>query len=64
MTRVLLTADTIGGVVMQTLDRLPQRGDEVQVDGLKIEVLDVAGPRIERLRVTATPPADELEDGG
>ncbi|WP_028081260.1 hemolysin family protein [Solimonas soli] len=58
-------ADTIGGVVMQILDRLPQRGDEVAVDGLKIEVLDVAGPRIERLRVTvATPSGDELEDGG
>ncbi|MFT4045138.1 MAG: hemolysin family protein [Solimonas sp.] len=57
-------ADTVGGLVMQILDRLPQRGDEVEIDGLKIEVLDVAGPRIERLRVTAPPPAGDPEDDG
>jgi CBS domain containing-hemolysin-like protein len=57
-------ADTVGGLVMQILDRLPQRGDEVSVDGLKIQVLEVAGPRIELLRVTATPLSDELDDGG
>jgi CBS domain containing-hemolysin-like protein len=57
-------ADTVGGLVMQILDRLPQRGDEVSIDGLKIQVLEVAGPRIELLRVTATPLSDELDDGG
>ncbi|WP_028007296.1 hemolysin family protein [Solimonas flava] len=57
-------ADTIGGLVMQTLDRLPQRGDVVDADGLQIEVLEVAGPRIERLRVTAPPHGDDLEHEG
>jgi CBS domain containing-hemolysin-like protein len=56
-------ADTIGGLVMQTLDRLPAKGDSVEVDHLLIEVLEVVGPRIERLRVTAQLP-DEDEDGG
>ncbi|NKF21124.1 hemolysin family protein [Solimonas marina] len=45
-------ADTIGGLVMQTLDRLPQAGDRVEVDRLRIDVLEVQGPRIEHLRVT------------
>ena len=56
-------ADTIGGLVMQTLDRLPQPGDIVDVDGLRIEVFEVSGPRIERLRVAAES-TDEGEDGG
>lgn len=58
-------ADTIGGLVMQVLDRLPQRGDAVEAGGLHIEVLEVAGPRIERLRVIAPAPLEaDLEDGG
>lgn len=56
-------ADTIGGLVMQTLDRLPQSGDMVDVDRLQIEVLEVIGPRIEHLRVSART-LDEGEDGG
>ena len=44
-------ADTIGGLVMQALDRLPQTGDAVTVSALEIEVLETSGPRIERLRV-------------
>src|SRR3546814_15274209 len=43
-------ADTIGGLVMQTLDRVPQTGDMVAIDRLRIEVLEVAGPRPEHLR--------------
>src|SRR3546814_18586905 len=31
-------ADTIGGLVMQTLDRVPQTGDMVEIDRLRIEV--------------------------
>ncbi len=56
-------ADTIGGLVMQTLDRLPQRGDALEAAGLQIEVLEVTGPRVERLRVTV-PAADAAEDDG
>jgi len=55
-------ADTVGGIVMEIVDRLPQRGDEVECDGLKIEVLDVAGPRIERLRVTVLAAPDDEDE--
>ncbi|MGH8443798.1 MAG: hemolysin family protein [Solimonas sp.] len=57
-------ADTVGGLVMEAVDRLPQVGDMVSVDGVRIEVMEMAGPRIERLRVTASPPAEDPEAGG
>jgi CBS domain containing-hemolysin-like protein len=43
--------DTVGGLVMATLGRLPRVGDEVQVDGrtLRVEALD--GRRVATLRL-------------
>ena len=55
-------ADTIGGLVMQALDRLPQQGDAVTVAGLAIDVLEVTGPRIERLRVTPVVARDDDDE--
>lgn len=57
-------ADTIGGLVMQILDRLPQAGDSLDVDALHIEVLEVAGPRIGRLRVQDLSTSETLENDG
>jgi len=56
-------ADTIGGLVMQTLDRLPLQNDSLAIDGLQIEVLEVAGPRIERLRVSDQRAVEGDNDG-
>lgn len=42
---------TIGGVAFRHLDRLPQVGDEVVVEGYVLTVLEVAEQRIIRLRV-------------
>lgn len=44
--------DTVGGFLIHELGRLPSVGDEVQVDGLTLRVLSMAGRRIRRLRVT------------
>ena len=41
---------TISGVVLRHLDRLPAVGDEVMVEGIKLQVLAVEGHRIARLR--------------
>src|SRR6266542_4002128 len=43
--------DTVGGLIMATLDRLPQVGDEVVVDGhlLRVEALD--GRRVAAVRL-------------
>jgi len=42
---------TIGGVVLRHLDRLPSIGDEVVVEGMRLQVVSLQGHRIERLRV-------------
>jgi putative hemolysin len=42
---------TIAGFVFGQLGRAAERGDEVVHDGLRFEVVDVDGPRIERLEV-------------
>jgi putative hemolysin len=43
--------DTVGGLVIHELGRLPLVGDETSVDGLTLRVLSMSGRRIRRLRV-------------
>ena len=43
--------DTIAGVALSELGRKPEVGDRVQLAGLDIEVSEVEGNRIKRLRV-------------
>jgi putative hemolysin len=42
---------TLAGFVFGELGRAPEAGDEVQWDGLRFEVVEVDGPRIESLEV-------------
>jgi putative hemolysin len=57
---------TVAGFVFGQLGRAPEPGDDVSYDGLRFDVLEVEGNRIERLAVTfvqrpAPPqPGDEL----
>jgi CBS domain containing-hemolysin-like protein len=45
--------DTVGGLVMATLDRVPEVGDEVRVDGLSLRVEQLDGRRrVQAVRVT------------
>ena len=43
--------DTVGGLVIHELGRLPSVGDEASVDGLKLRVISMSGRRLRRLRV-------------
>ncbi len=43
--------DTLGGLVMARLGRVPAPGDEVQVEGAKLRVLQMDGARILQVRV-------------
>jgi putative hemolysin len=43
---------TIGGFVFGQLGRAPEPGDDVSYDGMRFDVLEVEGNRIERLAVT------------
>jgi CBS domain containing-hemolysin-like protein len=45
---------TVGGFVFGLLGRQPERGDEVEGEGCRFEVLEVEGSRIERLEVELT----------
>jgi CBS domain containing-hemolysin-like protein len=51
---------TIGGVAFRHLDRLPQVGDRVEVDGVEIVVLSMDAHRISRVRLAPT----DLNDVG
>jgi magnesium and cobalt transporter len=58
--------DTVAGLVMQKLGRMPRRGESVQVEGMEFKVLRADRRRIEALKVT-TPedlPAQGARGGG
>ena len=48
-------ANSVGGLMIETLGRIPGPGDKVAMPGFDIEVLDAHGPRIDRVRVTRAP---------
>jgi CBS domain containing-hemolysin-like protein len=56
---------TVAGFVFGQLGRAPEPGDDVAYDGLRFDVLEVEGNRIERLAVTfverPAPQQDEVE---
>jgi hemolysin (HlyC) family protein len=53
-------ADTIGGLVLHELGRMPRRGEAIELGGLELKVLRADRRRIETLRVT-TPRDIELK---
>jgi len=50
--------DTVAGFVTDRLDRIPEPGDEVAVDGGVLRVERVAGTHVERLRFTPSESAE------
>jgi CBS domain containing-hemolysin-like protein len=44
--------DTIGGLIFNTLERAPRKGERVTVPGYELACVDVSGSRIARVRVT------------
>jgi magnesium and cobalt transporter len=55
--------DTIGGLVLHELGRMPRRGEAVEIGGLELKVLRADRRRIETLRVT-TPRDVDLPSAG
>ena len=49
--------DTVAGLVIRELGRIPAAGDQVSVSGLTLEVVDMDGRRIDKVIVTKPPPA-------
>ena len=51
-------AETVGGLVVERLGRLAEKGDAVELDGHRLVVEDVDGVRITRLRWIPAPPPE------
>jgi CBS domain containing-hemolysin-like protein len=49
--------DTVAGLVLDRLERIPEVGDHFTVDGIRVEVLDVDGFAIERIELRVDPEA-------
>lgn len=47
--------DTVGGLVMTTLGRLPRRGERISIEDLQFEVLRADSRRVHLLKVTRAP---------
>ncbi|MCA8971121.1 MAG: HlyC/CorC family transporter [Planctomycetes bacterium] len=68
---------TVGGLIVEQLDRIPQRGDKVSISGLEVEVLGVSRGRVHKVLVhfretetasqgrgdTPTPATDDAPNG-
>jgi putative hemolysin len=59
------TWDTVGGLMLDLVGRVPDAGDSVVVDGFRLTAVDVRGRRIGRVRIESTgaPPDDGDADG-
>jgi CBS domain containing-hemolysin-like protein len=51
-------AATIGGLVSALVGRIPQRGEVIEDDGLRFEVLESTDRRVDKVRVTRSHPAE------
>jgi putative hemolysin len=52
---------TMAGIVFGALGRAPEVGDEVQIDGLVLRVMEIEGSRIQRLEVEFNDPIEAPE---
>ena len=55
--------DTVGGLVIHVLGRLPIVGDHVRAYGLDFQVVSVTGRRVRRVRVWRPPPSSAAPAG-
>ena len=53
--------DSIGGLIIEKLDRLPEEGDMVNADGVLLTVEKVDGPKIEQVRIKVLPKEEQEE---
>ena len=53
---------TVSGWAMEALGRIPEVGDVFEDRGLRVEVLEMDGRRIENVRITDIRPSDDDED--
>ncbi len=54
--------DSVAGFVLWHLERLPVEGERLRADGYLFEVLDMDGPRIDKVLVTRLDAGAALDD--
>ena len=57
------TWDTVGGLMLDLVGRVPDNGDSVVVDGFRLTAVDVRGRRIGRVRIEPTHHGTDDGDG-
>jgi putative hemolysin len=58
------TWDTVGGLMLDLVGRVPDPGDSVEVDGYRLTAVDVRGRRIDRVRIEPIHSGEGGADGG
>ena len=58
------TWDTVGGLMLDLVGRVPDPGDSVEVDGYRLTAVDVRGRRIDRVRIEPIHVGEGGDDGG
>ena len=55
--------ETVGGILLSKLGRVPQIGEHIEVDGLDVEIVDTQKRRITRVRMSRPlpMPAEQAE---
>lgn len=52
--------ESVGGLIMEQLDRLPEVGDQVKVGNVRFEVMRMDNMRIEKVKITIEPEDKEV----
>ena len=52
---------TVAGLVSELAGRIPHRGDVIEEDGLRFEVLDSTERRVERVRISVAKPTQQMK---
>lgn len=47
--------DTLGGFLMTTLQKIPQAGDMVEIEGKRIRIVEMVGQRISKVKLEKIP---------
>ncbi len=49
--------ETLGGFLMTTLQKIPQTGDMVEIEGKRIRIVEMVGQRISKVKLEKLPPS-------
>jgi magnesium and cobalt exporter, CNNM family len=53
--------ETLGGLLMTTLQKIPQSGDMVEIEGKRIRIVEMVGQRISKVKLEKLPEPDQGE---